>query len=195
KGFYLSFSVNNSYYVQELGIGLMKYTGGTFKLIKGGDFFSDIFIHSVFPDKRGLLIATRKKGFFVIDTLATLPKVQSLGDANVNAKKINDYFIKHSFYHGIEINENVYAFSSISGDLLIVDKAWNILDIVDSRTIGVKSPTLYLFSNDKHNLWLALDNGICHVEVLSPYRYWSESMGISGALSDVAQIGNYIYVS
>lgn len=195
KGFYLSFSVNNSYYVQELGIGLMKYTGGTFKLVKGGDFFSDIFIHSVFPDERGLLIATRKRGFFLMDTLATLPKVQSVGDANVNAKKINDYFIKHSFYHGIEINENVYAFSSISGDLLIVDKAWNILDIVDSRTIGVKSPTLYLFSNDKHNLWLALDNGICHVEVMSPYRYWSETMGISGALSDVAQIGGYIYIS
>lgn len=195
KGFYLSFSVNNSYYVQELGIGLMKYTGGTFKLVKGGDFFSDIFIHSVFPDERGLLVATRKRGFFLMDTLAALPKVQSVGDANVNAKKINDYFIKHSFYHGIEINENVYAFSSISGDLLIVDKAWNILDIVDSRTIGVKSPTLYLFSNDKHNLWLALDNGICHVEVMSPYRYWSEAMGISGALSDVAQIGDYIYVS
>lgn len=195
KGFYLSFSVCNSYYVQELGVGLMKYTGGAFKLIKGGDFFSDIFIHSVFPDERGLLIATRKKGFFLVDTLSSIQKIQSVADLSLKAKKTNDYFIKHSFYHGIEITKNVYAFSSISGDLLIVDKAWNVLDIVDSRTIGVKSPTLYLFSNDKHNLWLALDNGICHVEVMSPYRYWSETMGISGALSDVAQIGDYIYVS
>lgn len=195
KGFYLSFSANNSYYVQELGIGLMKYTGGRLKLIKGGDFFSDIFIHSIFPNERGLLVATRKKGFYVIDTLSSPQKVQSVGETSARAQRINDYFIKHSFYHGIEINKNVYAFSSISGDLLIVDKAWNVLDIVDSRTIGIKSPTLYLFSNDKHNLWLALDNGICHVEVMSPYRYWGETMGISGALSDVAQIGNYIYVS
>ena len=195
RGFYLSFSVDNSYYVQELGVGLMKYTNGVFELVDGGRFFSDIFIHSIFPDKKGLLIATRKKGFFMLDTLSVPYRIQSIDAISSKAKKINEYFTTHSFYHGIAITNDIYAFSSISGDLLIVDRNWNVRDIIDSRTIGVKSPTLYLFSSDMHNLWLALDNGIALVEAMSPYRYWNETMGINGVLSDVAQVDNNMYVS
>lgn len=195
KSFYLSFSVNNSYYVQELGVGLMKYTNGKFKLIKGGDYFSDIFIHSIFPRKDGFLVCTRKNGLFTLDTSLASDNVKSIEKLSAKATRINEYFIKHSFYHGVKVSEDAYAFASISGDILILDNEWNIRDIIDSRTVGVKSPTLFLHSTDKHNLWLALDNGICHVEAMSPYRYWNESLGISGILSDVACVGDYMYVS
>lgn len=195
NGFYLSYNVSNHYFLQELGIGLMKMKNDSLSLIKGGSYFSDIPVHSIFNIKNGFLVCSRKKGFFIIDNSTKTPIVKSISTISSKAKRINDYFIEHSFYHGIALTGNLFAMSSISGDILIVDSEWNVKDIIDHRTIGIKSPTLYLFSQDGHMLWLALDNGVCRVEVGSPFRYWNESMGISGILSDVARIGDYLYVS
>lgn len=195
ESFYLSFAISNSYYVYEVGVGLMRYKGGAFQLVKGGDFFKNLPIHSVFSYKNGFLVGTRKNGFYVLDTLSHGSYVKSIDKISQKGKLLNSYFVEHSYYHGIEISNGIFALSSITGDILIADSSFNVKDIVDYRSIGIKSNTLYLYSNDNHNLWLALNNGICHMEAMSPYRYWNETTGINGILSDVAQVGNYMYVS
>jgi signal transduction histidine kinase len=195
KSFYLSFSINNEYYVQELGVGLMKFGDNNFKLIENGDYFSGIKIHSIFPHKMGLLIGSRSDGFFLYSSQNGNVKITPLDKVSDNGKKINDYFKNHSFYHGISLTSNLNALGSITGNILIVNQNWEVVDVINHETIGVNSPTLYLYLSKQQSLWLALDNGICLVEVLSPFRYWNENTGYSGVITDIARIENFLYIS
>jgi signal transduction histidine kinase len=195
KSFYLSFSLNNEYYVQELGVGLLKFGDNSFHLIENGDYFSEIKIHSIFTHKDGLLIGSRSDGFYLYCNSNGNVKITPLDKVSKNGKRINDYFKTHSFYHGVSLTSNLFALSSISGNILVVNSDFDVVDIINHETIGIKSPTLYLYFSKQQSLWLALDNGICLVDVLSPFRYWNEDTGFSGVITDIARLDNFLYIS
>ena len=191
--YYLSHNINHTYYVQEMGKGLMKLSHDEFQLIENGGFFSKIRIHSILPMGNNLLIGTRNDGLFMYNN--NTKTVQSISKLSPQARKINKYFIDNSFYHGIELNDNHYAFASILGDILILDSSWNVVDVIDENSIGIKSTTLRMHYHKNHSLWLALGNGISQVEVFSHYRYWNEGLGMSGVITDVARLRGITYVS
>ncbi len=193
--FYLSHKVNNSYFVQEMGKGLLEFQNNALSLSSKGEFFADIRIHTIFPMDNGLLICSRLDGIFIYDTSNSKTTIKPFSAVSTKAKKLNDFFIKYGFYHGIAINENLYALASVTGSILIVDRNWNIVDVINDKSIGVKSNTHFLYYQKNQQLWLALANGICQVEAMSPLRYWNESMGLSGVISDVARLKSYLYVS
>ncbi|MGE0089326.1 MAG: ATP-binding protein [Bacteroidales bacterium] len=193
--FYLSYNVNNDLYIQEMGKGLLKFEKGSLNLIEKGEFFTDIRIHSIFPLEDKLLICTRSDGFFIYEKKDGKVSIKSLGEISTQTKKINEYFIKHSFYHGVKIHNNQLALASITDNIIIVDPNWNVTDVIDSKSIGIKGSSFYLYYRNNQSLWLALDNGVCHVDVLSPFRYWNEEAGIHGTLSDVAIQNNYHYAA
>jgi len=193
--FYLTYKVNSSLYVQEMGKGLLKYDDNSLKLVEKGDFFSDIRIHSIFPIGNKLLICTRSDGFFFYENIEGKVTIKSFKDISPQTKRINEYFIDHSFYHGVKIHNNQLALGSVTGNIIVVDQNWNVADVIDSKSIGIKGSSFYLFYQNNQSLWLALDNGICQVEITSPFRYWNEEMGIHGTLSDVATQNNYHYAA
>lgn len=194
-GFYLTHSINNELYIQELGIGLMKFEEDTLKLIEKGDYFNELLIHSIFQLDDGFLICTRNNGLYKYALKNGKVDISPLNKISSNARKLNEYFKKHSFYHGAKIGDERIALASISGDLLIVDKDWRIVDVVNNETIGNKSSVLFVYFVDNQYLWLALDNGISLVEVLSPFRFWNESMGVNGVVTDVSRLDNTLYVA
>ncbi len=192
--FYLSHKVNNNYLVQEIGKGLLKFSNDSFHLIEKGEFFSNIRIHTILPIDSELLICTRNDGLFLYNN-TNGGSIKSFSQISPKTKRLNDYFIRNSFYHGVELSDNLLAFSSIIGDILVLDRNWNIVDIINEGSIGIKSTTLYTHYQKNHSLWLALANGISQVEVMSPYRYWNEELGLSGVITDVARVRNILYVS
>ncbi|OFX88061.1 MAG: hypothetical protein A2W99_11080 [Bacteroidetes bacterium GWF2_33_16] len=193
--FYLSFKVNNSYYVQEMGNGLLKFENNSLKLISQGDFFADKRIHAIFQQDNKLIICTRTEGFYLYDFSGEKINITPFNKISPKAKILNDFFIKHAFYHGIELSKNKYALSTVLGDILIVDNNWNVIDVINHESIGIKSANHFLFYQENHSLWLALANGISQIEINSPYRYWNDEKGINGTLADVASIDNKIYVA
>jgi len=193
--FYLSHSVGNSYYVQEIGVGLSKFENGKLNLIEKGDFFRNIKIHSILPYDTCFLICSRTNGLYLYNCSAGKSSIQPISKLSKKAQKLNRYFTEHLFYHGVKLDDNHFALASITGNILIVNKNWEVVDAINEKTIGVKSATLFLYFQKNHSLWLALDNGICQVDILSPLRYWNQETGINGLLTDVARIGSTFYVS
>jgi signal transduction histidine kinase len=192
--FYLSHKVNNKYLVQDIGKGLMIFSDDSFNLIENGEFFSNIRIHTILPIDNELLICTRNDGLFLYNR-SNGGSIKSFSQVSPKTKRINDYFIKNSFYHGVELSDDLLAFGSILGDIVVLDRNWNVVDIINDGSIGIKSPTLYVHYQKNHSLWLALANGISQVEVMSPYRYWNEELGLSGVITDVARVRNILYIS
>lgn len=194
--FYLTYKVNNDLYLQEIGTGLLKYKNDSLKLVEGGEAFANIRIHSIFPvGKNRLLICTRFDGLFIYENDGSKMKITSFNDITPQTKALNDYFIKHSFYHGTIVHNNQIALGSITKDILIVDDKWNVVDVINSKSIGLKASTLFLYYQENQSLWLALDNGISQVEIDAPFRYWNEEIGLQGTLADVAALYGNIYVS
>ncbi|NOQ28286.1 MAG: hypothetical protein GQ564_23225 [Bacteroidales bacterium] len=192
--FLLPHKLGNSFLVQEMGKGLFELVNDSLVLIDKGEFFTDIMIHSILPLGNNLLICSRYKGLFIYSKSGNKTTIKSFSDISSKTKNINKYFIDNGVYHGIEISDSIYAISSRSNSILIIDNNWNIIDVINHETIGIKSPINYFFHQKDQSLWLALDNGISQVEILSPYRYWNDDRGIHGNFSDIAKIKNNLYV-
>lgn len=193
--FYLSHKIENSYYVQEMGVGLLKFEKDTLVLADKGSFFADKRIHSIIPYNEDFLICTRTKGLYLYEKSNGKTKIRSFSEISSKTKDLNDYFIKNVCYHGIQIADSLYALSTITGNIIVINKDWDVLDIINEETIGVKTSIHYLYQQENGPLWLALGNGICQVDVLSPYRFWGDSKGLNGTFTDIAKLNDYLYVT
>ncbi len=193
--FYLAHTINDKYVIHVLYKGLFWLKNQSLKLIPGSSAIASLKIHSIIPFRGKQIICSRDKGIYVSDFINGFSKIHSISDVSESAKKINEYFVRNLFYHGISINDSLLALTSILGDVLVVNRNWEVVDVIDQASIGVQSNTNYLYFQPNGLLWMALNNGIACVELLSPYRYWNLALGIYGVLSDVAQKGNFFYVS
>ncbi len=193
--FYLSFKVNNQLYVHEIGNGLLTFKDNSLKLIKEGSFFADKRIHSVTPLGDNLLIGTRTNGLYLYNQNSTKAKITSVSQLSDKGKSLNNYFIKNTLYHGININKQLFALAAINGTVLTIDTNLNVIDVISSESTGIISPAHYLFFDNNQSLWLALANGVNRVDIFSPFRYWTDELGIAGTVTDVASLDEYTYIS
>ena len=194
KNFYLSYKIQDNYYLLELEKGLQRFEKNDFVLIPKGEFFKDKRIHNIIPVDDNLLICTRNKGLYLYNNENNKVTIQSFDQISSKTRKLNDYFIENIFYHGITITDSLFALSTVSGNILIVNNQWDVVDIINRETIGIKSSIHYLF-HQRNSLWLALDNGISKVEIFSPYRYWNDDKGLSGTFTDIARLNDYLYIT
>ncbi len=194
-GFYLNHAISGRHFVQELGKGLMIFDDDSLKLVNGGEYFSNISIRKIFGYDDGLLLCSRNHGLFLYNDRSDTPIIKRLDEVSEAGAKLNTYFIEHSFYHGTEVGGNRLALGSITGEVLVVNSNFEVVDILNHESIGSKSRANYLYFQDNQQLWLALDNGISMVEILSPYRYWGEDNGFKGVLTDVARLRDTLFVS
>lgn len=193
--YYLAHTIDNRFVVQIYGKGLYWFEGNMLKLIPGSQVLASLKIHAILPLKGKQIICTRDKGIFSAEFADDFRKIVSLSAIDNRTKSVNDYFIKNLFYHGISINDSLLALSSILADVIVVNSQWEVVDVIDQASVGVKSNANYLYYQPSGVLWLALSNGIASVELMSPFRYWNETVGIDGVLTDVARMGSYFYAT
>ena len=188
--FLASFKINNDYYIQETGKGILKLENNKLNLTSPLRFFSAIQVINIFPHEQGLLMCTKNKGLFLYkeEQLISISKISE------NAKKINDFFCNNTYRHGCIVNDTSYVLCSTFGKSIFITKDWHIKDIIDKGSVGIKSPINYAYSDGKL-LWLALSNGISQIELLSPFRYWNHKKGINGAISAIAKLNENLYVA
>lgn len=193
--FYFAFKFNNHLYIQETGVGLQQFDADSLVLVEEGNLLASQRIHAILPFGNEMLVCTRSNGLFLFRNEGVKNRLTPVSHLSGRALAVDRYFKEYSFYHGVAINDNLLALSSINGNLLMVDTTWLVREVIDYRTKGVKSPVNYLYLQKNNLLWLALDNGICVVEINSPFRYWTDDMGVNGVVTDVAELGGFLYVS
>ena len=193
--FYLTYNVDNKLYTQVVGLGLMQLVNGELTPLDIHDKLKSKAIHAILPLKNGYAICTRNSGIYIVDSLASNQKLVSLSDISPDAAIINKYVTTNPLYTAIALPCKNLALGLISGEVLIVDQNWVIVDIIDREALGVNSAVYDLYMSSQNVLWLALDRGIAKAEVFSAYRYWKESRGINGTLADIARIRDTLYIN
>ncbi|MCP3682339.1 MAG: PAS domain-containing protein [bacterium] len=155
-------------------------------------------------DSSRLLIVTSKKGFFLYDfqmLLNTSKYSDGISDQNVPqsvlskfSTEIEDYIIQNDVYYGIRINNNHYAFATLGGGIVIMDRNGSLVQVINSNR-GLQSNVVhYIYRDNHHNLWASLQTGISHIEINSPITQFNKTNGLEEGAMAFIRHDDRVYV-
>lgn len=188
--FHLAFVVNNTLYVRQRDIGLMKYLDGNLQLVPNGEIFKDYGVFGIFPtkDKNKYLIVTQEIGLFEYFPAKTdsaiIPLISS------DTEKLNNSVI----LGGILLNDNNIALNTSQKGVIIINSNGEIVQIIDINT-GIKDNDVkQVYQDPNNNLWLAMNTGICRINYSSPISIYNSNTGLSGNVKTIKSFDNLLYV-
>ncbi len=149
-----------------------------------------------------ILIGTRDDGFYTYDL--ALFKVN--GGYNFK-KKVAGSVIKHlesnateyidenSMYSAAKINNELFAFGTVTGGIVLINQKGNIKRIINSNN-GLNSNCVYSLYTDKAgNLWAGLQQGISHIDLSYPLSFFNEEFNnLVGFVTSSVMFNNELYV-
>ncbi|MES2761788.1 MAG: SpoIIE family protein phosphatase [Bacteroidota bacterium] len=189
--FHFSFYVENELYINEREQGLKHIVNDKLVLVEGGDVFKDFRIYSILPyssDK--LLLATREKGLVLMNK-----RVSGNNDVLFWNAESNELLINSQVYGAVSLYNGHYAFATLQNGVLIIDHKGKVVEILNKQS-GLRDNIInYIQTDQQHDLWIALDNGISHVEISSPLNVLNDAQGLSGSLQDIIKFKGILYVA
>lgn len=187
--FHLAFVVRDRLYVRETDVGLEELVDGKLRIVAGGKRFATEKIYVLLPwsdpgsGKQGLLIGTRKNGWFTFDGSQYSPW---LTDATVA-------LAHDQIYGGLWLDNGALAVGTLQGGVFLFDRQGRQTGHF-RRSDGLINDTVFAMYEDReHGLWLALDNGVARINIASPLTYFSPNSGLDGAVLSIGQFGGSLY--
>jgi len=190
NSFHFSYYVNNSFYINERGIGLKKMQGNQLHLINDGELFANERIYSMLPySEQKILIATRERGLYLMNTIKHATSITPLNTA-VNNQLIND-----QVYGGVVLNNKTFAYATLLNGVLIINEKGNIIQRLNKKN-GLQDDIVKNIGVDSHqDLWVAMGKGISRVEISSPLNSLNEAQGLNGFIEDIIKVKGILYVA
>ena len=180
------YQIDDELYVASVrnGVSLMK--GNTFVKKENWKGLENNVIHHIEKHQRKIYIFTKNSGVFVEENGILIPWSHPLNNILKNEVIVTAKFV----------GSNTLAIGSGLQGLYIVNLRDNSFQNIN-RQNALKNNAILSIGVDKENdLWLGLDNGICHVEINSPVTIFSDNSGILGSVYSLSTIGSgYLFVT
>ncbi len=170
------FPIDKKLYVATVNHGIFLLENITFKKVDSWNEISQNIIHAidVFEDKT--YIFTKRNGIYV-DTNGVLTKW--------NNSQLNEKLKLELINTAKIINQKLVVGTASNGLYIINLKDNSYINL--NRNNSLKNNSVLNISTDLENdLWLGLDNGLCHIEISSPYTIFSDNSGILGSVYSIA---------
>lgn len=191
SSFHFSFLIDNEIYINDREQGLKRMVHDELTLVKDGARIIGLRVYSMLPfgsDK--ILIATREKGFMLMDRKESETSVIRFWNAEANKALISG-----QIYAGVALNNDRFAYATLQNGVLITDKDGKIVEVLNKQN-GLRDDIIkYVQTDNQNNLWVALGNGISHVEISSPLSALNDAQGLSGSIEDIIKFKGVLYVS
>jgi len=187
--FHLSFLVDGTLYVREVGLGLMQLDGERLELSPGGSRFADEKIYALLPwrgpgaQPGDLLVGTRTQGWFIRhgDTFRPWP---TEADAAIR---------KSQLYNAIWLADGRLAVGTLRGGLFLLDAQGHLLRTLTRSSGLTTNMLLALLQDSQGGLWIAAGNGITHIDISSPLTHYGERGGLPGGVLDLQRHAGTLY--
>jgi len=184
--FHKAFVVNGTYYVRQDDVGLMTIEEDQLRLRPNGERFARERIDVMLPLGEAALVVTRNEGLLL-----------KRGDRYQPFDTEADRYLQNErVYHGAALSDTTYALSTISGTVILIDRAGRVLRVL-GEDIGLESDefVLYVYPDSQGGLWLALDTGLLRVDVPTPLTTFGQSLGLAGTVYDIRRIEETAYAA
>ncbi|WP_207424903.1 ligand-binding sensor domain-containing protein [Desertivirga brevis] len=164
--------------------GLYELVGKDLRFIPGSEFLKDGIL-TILPFKgNSHLIGTAREGLFIYDGKTISPwEIQA-----------NALLKKNQLNNGVALPGGYFAFGTILDGIVIVDGSGNVVQRVN-KSAGLQNNTvLSLFTDDKQDLWVGLDNGIDRIDITSPLYFYVDKAGKLGTVYSSIIVNDKIYL-
>ena len=190
--FGFAFWLDGIYYVQQIGVGMMKMVDDTLQMLPGGEQFAGDRLQVMLPFKNPtghhieqFLLATFERGLFLFDGNIFKPF----------KTEIDERLYASSVYDGTLLPDGSFGFATLSGGFFVIDHQGKLVQVLD-QTSGLSNNAIeFVFVDREGAVWLGPENSICHVEMLSPFSVYDNASGIKSAPSDIIRHKGILYVA
>jgi len=176
--------VNNTLYTSIKGKGLMSLKKDKLQLVKGGEQFSENYIHFILPYNDNLLIATPNNGLFLFKN----------GRKNNFQTSVDKALVKNILYTGKLLSNETYILGTISGGIMVINKRGKLLLTMDNSELLSSIRINNLFIEKSGIIWACTGNGISKIEYPSPFSRFNKINGINSMINFVESFKNKVYV-
>ncbi len=142
-----------------------------------------------------ILFGTREKGLILIDIQKALNNKEATAEGIFIPfhTEADQYLRVNQLTTGCRLSKEQFAFGTLSGGIVIVDRAGTLLQIINKNR-GLLSNGVYCMYQDRNsNLWAGLVNGISKIEINAPIAKFDNSNGFDGLVLSVQQYHNRTY--
>ncbi|MDP5230519.1 MAG: two component regulator three y domain-containing protein [Cellulophaga sp.] len=171
-------------YFQQLNKGIFKIENGHQVLVSADPVFKNNIIIGLFENKKNKLILTEKSGFYILanDTI-------SKWDVPINKELSNI-----SLYSSLQLKDKSFILGTISDGIFHVDVDGNVIERINQKK-GLYDNTVHaIFEDVESNIWLALNNGISVINLISPFNEYIDKIGKLGVVYAAANFQDYLYL-
>ena len=169
--FNLVFQVANGLYAASLSSGLAKWNGHSFTIIPGSQVLEHNEITAIIPYQNNSLLIFQKNG-----------TVYHYRDGSFRKwdLPITEFLANSLINKAILLENNNMAIGTQNNGLLILSPNGTVVNHL-TKGKGLNNRTVLALHEDQfNNLWVGLNNGICMVELASPFSMIDEQSGLPG---------------
>jgi serine phosphatase RsbU (regulator of sigma subunit)/ligand-binding sensor domain-containing protein len=110
--------------------------------------------------------------------------------------KDEDYLRQNILSEGLSISDSLYAFSTLEGGALVVDRKSGTLKHIINYSNGLPDDEIFALGMDNnHGLWLSHQYGITRADLRLPVANFSIYPGLRGNIISSMWINNELYVA
>jgi len=181
-----AFWIDQTLYVQQYGIGLMKMVEDSLVVLPGGGQFADDRIHVMLPfsGRRGhYLIGTFSRGLFDWDGTVFRPWPTAA----------DRLLASGTLYAGVVMPDSCFALGTMANGLIIIDREGRLLQHFTQSNGLISNTVPCLFLDQQRNLWVGMDGGVAVLEYDSPFSEYSIPGGTGP--SDFRRYQGMLYIT
>ncbi|MCP5029965.1 MAG: hypothetical protein GY929_27170, partial [Actinomycetia bacterium] len=185
------FTLRDTLYVQQEGIGLMRIVDDSLAMAPGGDLFQDKRIFGLVPQgEAAYLVITRSHGMF---------RCARRRSAEAACTPFNpgltDLLATLEPYHATTLPGAVLAIGTRRGGVVLLDRAGRLLRILNEASRLRDENVRYTYVDRQGGLWLGLNNGLARVETGTALSYYDKTLGLLGSGNSIARHQGRLYAA
>ncbi len=168
------FRVRNELYVRDEHIGLMRVSGRSLELVKGGAFYAERRTAALIPfGLHGMAGISHDP--FEIETWL------DLDHAPIPAKIVDSEAMSGSVGAASALVDGAVGLPFVNGDLVILDKTWHEIARFRASQFGSLPGAQAIHVDDEGGIWVAWSNAVTRIDWPSRVSLFQESQGITEA--------------
>ena len=145
------------------------------------------------PDSDPRGVVKREYGYLVFTYAGHIYEINKQGSGRVN-NHVSQFLEKSKVNQVKALSDGQIAVATQNDGLIIFNKQYRVIHHL-TKNRGLNHRTVVsLFEDSFHNLWLGLNNGICFVELNTPFSLINENLGLEGTGYSAVAVDNDYYL-
>ena len=179
--------INNTVYAATVRDGVFKLSNNQFVAMDSWPELKGNVVHGIAQNKGRIYVFTKNNGVFEGNESGLKP-----WNSSINTVLKDNVLLSAKF-----VNPNLLAVGTSLQGLYLIDLKSHTFKNINRQNALKNNAVLSIATDRENDLWLGLDNGICHIEVNSPVSLFTDNSGLLGSVYSLAPMGSgeYIFVT